>query len=61
MRRLAEVERDIESVKRKIEIQAEIQRAQWAITRALKTPDGDLEECSKNLDRYQKLLEELES
>lgn len=61
MRSLAAVERDIESVKRKIEIKTEIQRIQWAITCALKTPDSDLEECSRNLDRFQQLLQELEA
>lgn len=61
MRILAEVEKDIQAIQRKLDIHTEIQRIQWAITSALKTPDSDLEECSRNLDRFQSLLAELES
>lgn len=61
MRSLAAVERDIQRITRQLDIHTQIMSLQWAITCALKTPDSDLDECQRNLDRYKQLLNELES
>ncbi len=60
MREIAEVDRDIELVQRRLKMDGESKRLQWQIKRALKT-GGDLDQCKLDIGKLAEIVEQLET